>query len=495
MIQIFKKAVLGLILIGSLATTGYSRYSEEGDASLRAFGTSIIGKYKSTPDFFSNPRGAYSTWNSEYQAQSGKRGQNITALQIFETMGISARGILNSTDRKLDGVARAEMDGNFQIASGNAFGIRRENATPAEERIIVRELLNMGHFAAQTRMLDRQINALETKYRAAGQAYERQHLQMCALFLRAGARQALPMGGWYLEKLDRSAVDSKIRQYTNQPNLMPTQEGVAAASSGFGSKPPLQKPTAAPSGFTPSPPPVPTVKPVADVRFDPNEIVLKHLDPRSFLYGTDDVHPSKIHADAAGARFLNVPGLGTLKTPSNAQSVDSVCSIAVNVGHDHYIAITSTHDLKGEDDRFVFLPAYGEIEPERVLKKKFVINRMQPEVLEGNVSVSLTSKFLPPLTPRTIKWSTVYEDNLILDPPTTPEAFSFITTVTGRDGKQKTFYHLRVQKSTQITLRTFSQGKGVFTLHQLLEELESDLKDSPVLAELAQIKAGNFPKI
>ncbi len=493
MIQVFKKTILSLILIGTLATTGHSRYSyEEGTPGLRAFGNSVVGKYQSTPGFFLEPKASYGTWNREYQMQPGKHGQNITALQIFETMGISARGILNGNRTAPESVAHTEMHGNFEIASGNAFGIRRENATPAEERIIVRELLNMGHFAAQTRALEGQIKALEDKYRTAGQAYERQHLQMCALFLRAGAGVASLPTAWYLKDLNRSAVDSKIRQYTDNMSLMPTAELVAVASSGFGPNPTVLGALPKPKAVIP-PPPVP-VKPVADVRFDPNEIVLRHFDGKSFLYGAGDIHPSKVHADAAGARFLNVPGLGTLKNPPHRSAAVDAFSIVAALPFDHFLVITSTPELMGKDDAFVLLPGYMEADAS--------------SAKNGRVTVSsFKSDFFNPPTP-SATWNVEdYKQNsgiLTLRDPKFKSFFSFKTTLIGHDSKPKTFYYLRVPSSVRTPLRTFLRlpKEADLTLDSILQELAKGIRESTrplegaslVLAELSNIQRGIFPQ-
>lgn len=411
-------------------------------------------------NFFSDPKTHRPQWDTANESA-------IKPIDIFNTMGISRRGLSNDAQHaRYKRITDAQAVGMLRVVSGQAFGLKGTVATAAEQNIMAKELLNIGHLM-DGNVLAEKLADLRAAYGRLSVLAKKRHTQMSALLMLRGANLEIKDGEWYLKDgINKANALKKVDRYAAAflpPDERP-EDGAAAA---------------------------------AEVHFDPATIHLKHLSRGPFLYGTEGVQPSKIHSDAAGARFLNVMGLGTMKTPANTQSVDDVCSIVAQVNDTHSIVITYTPELRDADDAFVVLPAYMEIDPSKALQKKFNKGRMAEEVLQGNVSVSIASQFVNPI-PTPISWSTAYAANTgqLTFKKAPPAAFSFTATVAGQAKKPKTFYYLRVPVGIKMALNTFSGLKGDgFTLLELLDEITSSISEASILAELEQIKKGNFPKL
>ncbi|MBY0462067.1 MAG: hypothetical protein K2Q34_02680 [Alphaproteobacteria bacterium] len=411
-------------------------------------------------DLFSNPTAA--AWKTQ------NSGIKLNPHQILDVIGKSRRGLLNSLNPLYQNITNAETTGLLAMIQGKAFRLRQAAATPAQQEEMARELLNIG-YQMPSAELARILSEFERIYNSGGlSSAQKSHIQTSAMLVLKGNNSALTDRAWYLAGRDKVKAIGKIDTYAAK--FLPVRKAVGGTGGAVDA---------------------------TEVHFNPAEIHLKHLRGRSFLYGTDDVQPSKIHADGAGPRFLNIMGLGTIKTPANTQSVDDVCSIVASVSDTHSIVITSLPDLKGPDDAFVLLPAYGEIDASKTLRTNFNSKgRRESEVLQGNVSVSLSSQFVNPL-PIPITWSTTYADNngRLTFKKASPEAFSLTATVSSPSKRPKISYYLRIPIGVKMTLKTFSERKGGdFNLLELLDEITSSISDPSVLAELQQIKSGHFPK-
>lgn len=217
------------ILVG----TAHSRYSQEGippgfiamlinpDAAptREDFVTKAVRQFQhQNLLFFSKP--SYDAWNAQYYRLMGTR-KNLTALDIFETLGVSARGILMGPYLGYIPVASADLTGIVSVAGGS-LGIRRQPAKPEEEHILARELLNMGRFAELNGSLHIEIENLHQQYLRSISLYEKQHIQMCALFLLAGANHDLAYDdNWYWKDINYTSAGIKISTYITNQSIFP----------------------------------------------------------------------------------------------------------------------------------------------------------------------------------------------------------------------------------------------------------------------------------
>ena len=233
-----------LALIFFLLDPAYShRYSEDGITSdfnsmlkrptasqgSDSFATRVTRPFAQNPNqpmsFFSDPCSSYKSWNSQHKIYTS-RDENISAFNIFETMGTSSRGILNDGNPNYKNIADAEMTGMLGIIRGD-LGFQNRPITAEETIIIARELLNGGR-SMEHAALTARIKDLEAVYRKTTDNKIKQHLQISALLILAGHdRSLINDSAWYLGAAGAD-VRVKINGYADQ--LLPT-ETVAQSSA------------------------------------------------------------------------------------------------------------------------------------------------------------------------------------------------------------------------------------------------------------------------
>ena len=97
-------------------------------------------------EFFSDPRESRPQWDSEYKNWSTKTrsaaAARISALGIFETIGVSRRGLTRSGN-DYTRITDAQREGMVRIVAGQ-LGFRSTPATEQEKSILAREFGQYG---------------------------------------------------------------------------------------------------------------------------------------------------------------------------------------------------------------------------------------------------------------------------------------------------------------------------------------------------------------
>ena len=406
-------------------------------------------------EFFKTPNAAQ--WNVAYQAYT-KSPAKITALGVFETMGTSLRGILNSSS-SYEQIVAAEADGIVNLVKGD-LGFMNRNCTGQEEWMMARELLNLGRYLSGE-SLSQKISELEKSYRESTDERHKQHFQMSALFLLAGKGEFSRQAGW-LSGLNQGVYE-KASVYARDSRILPRE--VTAA---------------------------------ADI--DPKDIKVEKLPDGSFIYG-HGIPASALHADAGFSVYPKIMALGTRKEPNIRQS--DTFSIVVKIREGLSLVIMKP---KSEKDN-TLLPAYMMVEDAAVVamqERSYENFGAAEEEISGSVNVDVQSSQGVSLKNRTINWSTKSsENNGILNYPVYREdrrngtggdaTYSFLASA---EAGPK-FYYWCPTAEQMSKLKTFARitKPNGFSLHDLYVEIstESYGADSTVLQEIRDVITGRIP--
>ena len=162
--------------------------------------------------FFSDPKTSRPNWDQQHK-EWGKTQNGISPLKIFETMGISRRGLLSSDPAKHSDLSKAQQDGMLGIIRGD-LGFADRSSTRDEAIIIARELLSIGNSMFGLALAD-EISQLEKTYNKEISLAKKQHLQISALLMLQGAKSPVEKGQWYLDGLNENAVSVTEKTYEN----------------------------------------------------------------------------------------------------------------------------------------------------------------------------------------------------------------------------------------------------------------------------------------
>ena len=315
-----------LTLIFFLLNPAYShRYSEDGitphfksilksptaSQSYDSFATRVTRPFSQNPNqdmsFFSDPRSSYESWNSQYKIHT-LRDENISALNTFETMGISRRGILSDgRAASYNKISDAQITGMMGIIKGE-LGFRSHAITAQEIVTIARELLNIGRSMGTS--LSAKIQELERLYNQTADNKIKQHLQMSALLILTGHdRDSIINSAWYLKDVGAS-VREKINDYADR--LLPAD---------------IIIPITFPSN-------------IRDVVID--RLRFEGSEKPQHIFGTPSIQGSVLHASLNEARYPNVMVLGSHKVPMKKPA--DMFSITAQISPNHYFVIMQPED-------------------------------------------------------------------------------------------------------------------------------------------------------
>ena len=271
-------------------------------------------------NFFSDPKTHRPQWDAE-------NGSSIKPINIFNTMGISRRGLSNDAQHaRYKRITDAQALGMLRVVSGQAFGLKGTVATAVEQDIMAKELLNIGLMAGGA--LPGRLAELEAAYTSGGlTAGQKKHLQMCALLLLRGGNLSTTHGEWYLRDIERRSL-AKIDGYAAR--FLPHDETHGVAGAGAG-------------GFPDNP---------KDVLISP----LQYGTEGQVIYGTPGIKGSALNASLDHARYPNIMVLGSHKVPMKEPG--RMFSISAQVAPNHYFVI-----MRPEDGRAppVLRPHYMEV--------------------------------------------------------------------------------------------------------------------------------------
>jgi len=182
--------------------------------------------------FFSDPKNSFPTWSKQYKGWSKKEAA-IDALGVFETMGISRRGILlDPRSENYKGITVAQKNGMLGIIRGD-LGFGDRSMTGEEEAIAARELLNIGYSLSQ-REVDQEIQKLNNLYQKEINKTIQKHLQISALFMLKGNDRLVGREEWYWDGIEGDRLLQKINDYAKQFLPVDAREEPVVAVGGAG---------------------------------------------------------------------------------------------------------------------------------------------------------------------------------------------------------------------------------------------------------------------
>jgi hypothetical protein len=487
-----------LALIFFLLNPAYShKYSEDGITSdfnsmlkrplahitqttpnySESFATRVTKPFAQNPNqnmsFFSDSRSSYGSWNSQHKTHTS-RDENISALNIFETMGISRRGILNDGNPNYKNISDAEITGMLGIIKGD-LGFRSRPITAEETIIIARELLNGGR-SMEHAALTARIKDLEAAYKKTADNKIKQHLQISALLILAGYdRSLINDSAWYLGAVGTN-VRAKINGYADQ--LLPT-ETVAQSSA--------------------SSPVFPGN--LRDIVIDRLKFEESGQQPKpQHIFGTSGIQGSMLHTSLGEARYPDVMVLGSHKVPMKKPK--DMLSITAQISPNHYFVIMQPEDNRDPVLRPQYMSATaaggsGETNIHvQYLDKttedlKVVWNIEQPS--DDTTSITGLTDFkqlrsalrssvsqVKPTEKRPNDGQLTISSSRKIENDDFEETYSLIARVQN-NGQEKHFYYWCPTPSQMNELKTFATDRRTpFTLGELYDQIERFDEDMSV---------------
>lgn len=411
--------------------------------------------------FFSNPE--KSKWDRKRKDWKSD-GYNLKALDIFETMGISSRGILNNGDSKYESISKAQAEGMLSIVSGS-LGFANRICTGAEEAIMARELLTTGRSMKSDGALMAELSKLENAYRTVSSIDQKHHLQISALYLLVGHGSSVK-AGWYTNGIKyEGALQAKIKYFASQ--FLPAASTAPAA------------------------------------QVEPKDVVIKRLTYErkpQMIFGTDGVKVSGLHATFLGeGRYPNIMVLGSHKVPMKAPK--DMLSITAELSPGRYFVVMQPEVF----DDIVLRPQYMEVEandPTSGMGRGqteitfFQGNKKEgltidwvvegPKVGKGEISTVKNIAALEEFSGSSVSKIKPTEKRLndgqvkpqILKNEWEEETYSFIAHVNHK-AQKKHFYYWCPTVSQMRLLQEFIKEKESFKFGDLYEYIKQ-LRDEPV---------------
>ena len=434
--------------------------------------------------FFSKPAESRFFWEAQKES-------TITTYEIFSTMGISRRGLLDNDSGRYQRIADAQTTGMLDIINGKAFGFGRIG-TEDQQKNMAKELLNIGHLMPQRSVLEK-LGALRGQYLSLRGDQQKKHIQMCALLMLKGARidPKRHSDKWYLMGVNERAVSQKLEAYAKE--FLPHDPSYEAATT---------------SAVFPARP--------GDAVISP----LNYNGKPQKIYGTAGITGSALHSQLDYARYPSVMVLGSHKVPTKGP--DDMFSLTAQISPNHYFMI-----MRPEDGRTlpVLRPQYGEV------------NSGGPMTAEGRGETKVTVRYLDDVTEDlTINWQVQkgVEDSSVVLPADLKglngalrysmsqvkpneqvpndgqltlsdarkiknqddeETYSLIAILKG--AQEKRFYYWCPTPSQLDLLRNFSQKKHEsFTLDDLYKHIvtfgEDDAVPKEILDQIQELVNGNL---